>query len=511
MLKHIVLREKENHSRAERNRMIHDSTYWRVMKKVCISALLAMFLPFTLAFAFTMPNGTLPANKLPKAGLNHRPVPHAPHIGCADLTIKNFMISNVHQNHSDRSYGMAFRGEIWNVGNADYVSPSASQSPRIRVTVQGMARPVLEGRVLVAGKLAQHRVATFVGSLSGAEGTALTSARELRAQLMMPTPSGECNPRNNTARIYQQTVQAAMGSPNNIPPRPEIKRYSPSTVPAGGRVTVHGRFLSHRSNNGTLYLRLAPASRCDYHASSIGVGVNGYRSTNDEFVQIRIPADTTPGRYCIAARWDWQPLRGHGRVPSTTYLKGPANLVVRSASYRQPGNVSVPVHPASSSGYRQPGNVTVQVHAASSSGTAGSGRVCANLNPVSFLIRTKSRVPDAAIGTGHRVAAYRLSLRGVVENSGDTYRGTIGRVVLKRSSGSSHTTILTKLVNNLNHGQRKTIDFITRPISIVEPNMPQYTLSVENTQRGDTACNQLHSQRHPERTISRGAVRSALN
>jgi len=154
--------------------------------------------------------------------------------------------------------------------------------------------------------------------------------------------------------------------------------------------------------------------------------------------------------------------------------------------------------------------VIVHVHPASSSGTARGSRVCANLSPVSFSIRSKSLVPGAALGTGHRVDAYRLSLRGVVENSRDTYRGTFGRVVLKRSSGSSHTTIRTQLVNNLNHGQRTTIDFITSPISIVEPNMPQYTLSVENTQRGDTACNALHAQHHPDLTISRGTVRAAL-
>jgi len=155
--------------------------------------------------------------------------------------------------------------------------------------------------------------------------------------------------------------------------------------------------------------------------------------------------------------------------------------------------------------------VPVHLYPASSSGTSEGSRVCANLSPVSFSITSKSRVPDAALGTGYRVASYRLRLRGVVENSGDTYRGTFGRVVLKRSSsGSSYTTIRTQLVNNLNHGHRTTIEFMTRPISITEPNMPQYTLSVENTQRGDTACNALHTQHHPDLTISRGTVGAFL-
>ncbi|VAW63772.1 hypothetical protein MNBD_GAMMA09-1774 [hydrothermal vent metagenome] len=136
------------------------------------------------------------------------------------------------------------------------------------------------------------------------------------------------------------------------------------------------------------------------------MGVVGNDSTNDEFVQIRIPADTPPGRYCIAARWDWQQLRGRGRVPTTTYLRGPANLVVRDASSGQTGGVTLyePESSSDSSEYRQPG----------------------------------------------------------------------------------------------------------QPISAVETNPSEYTMWVENTQRGDNACNEMHAQPGAVLTITRQTVRSVL-
>jgi len=55
-----------------------------------------------------------------------------------------------------------------------------------------------------------------------------------------------------------------------------------------------------------------------------------------------------------------------------------------------------------------------------------------------------------------------------------------------------------------------THDFLTQAMSAVELNPPEYTMWVENTQRGDDACNDLHAQPGPVLTRPGEAVRSVL-